>query len=119
MTPMSGRSTPSLGLLGGGPQIAAVVEAARARGWRVVSAEDGIAVSGQPPESWTAFLDGEAYDAVLVGADNHAMLLLLNTLESVLHAQPAVLAALHADRAASLAGYDALLALLRAREVRQ
>jgi GntR family transcriptional repressor for pyruvate dehydrogenase complex len=60
--------------------------------------------------------DLEISRAVLVGADNHAMLLLLNTLESVLHAQPAVLAALHADRGASLAGYDALLALLRARE---
>jgi DNA-binding FadR family transcriptional regulator len=60
--------------------------------------------------------DLEISRAVLVGAENHAMLLLLNTLESVLRAQPAVTAALHADRAASLAGYDALLTLLRARD---
>jgi GntR family transcriptional repressor for pyruvate dehydrogenase complex len=60
--------------------------------------------------------DLEISRAVLLAADNYAMLLLLNSLESVLRAQPAVTAALHADRTASLAGYDALLALLRARD---
>lgn len=69
MMPMTDRSTPSLGLLGGGPQIAAVVEAARARGWPVVAADDSSAAGDRPRESWTAFLDGDACDAVLVGAD--------------------------------------------------
>ena len=69
MRSMSGRSTPSLGLLGGGPQIAAVVDAARARGWPVVAADDASTAGGPSSESWTAFLDGEACDAVLVGAD--------------------------------------------------
>ena len=58
--------------------------------------------------------DLEISRAVLIGADNFAMLLLLNTLESVYRAHPALAAALHADRGASIAGYDAVLTLLRA-----
>lgn len=54
---------------------------------------------------------------VLEGADNFAMLLLLNSVETVYRAHPSLAAALHADRALSLAGYDAVLGLLRARDV--
>ena len=60
--------------------------------------------------------DLEFSRAVLVGADNFAMLLLLNTLETVYRAQPALAHALHSDRAASLAGYEAVILLIRAHE---
>jgi DNA-binding FadR family transcriptional regulator len=53
--------------------------------------------------------------AVLEAARSPAMLLLLNAIEPVYLAQPDVAAALVADRAASIAGYDVALAALRAR----
>lgn len=52
--------------------------------------------------------------AVLLGADSFAMLLLLNSVETVYRAHPELAAVLHEDRALSLAGYDVVLALLRA-----
>ncbi len=50
--------------------------------------------------------------AVLEGAGNLAMVLLLNGLEGVWRANPAISDALAADRATALAGYDLVLALL-------
>lgn len=60
--------------------------------------------------------DLEISRAVLAGAENLAMLLLLNTVETVYRAHPALGEALHEDREASLAGYALVIALLRARD---
>lgn len=60
--------------------------------------------------------DLEFSRAVLVGADNFAMLLLLNSLETVYRSQPELADALHSDRPVSLAGYEAVIMLLRARD---
>jgi GntR family transcriptional repressor for pyruvate dehydrogenase complex len=54
--------------------------------------------------------------AILVGADNQAMVLLLNSVEGVWRAHPALAAALAADRALALAGYDLVLGLLAGRD---
>ncbi len=74
------------------------------------------AQSTETDASLYAARDLEISRAVLVGADNFAMLLLLNSLESVYRAQPELADALHADRPVSLAGYAAVIALLRARD---
>lgn len=52
--------------------------------------------------------------AVLLGADSFAMLLLLNSVETVYRAHPELATVLHEDRELSLVGYDVVLALLRA-----
>lgn len=65
---MPGRTTPTLGLLGDGPQLSAVVEAARGRGWHLLAAADSAV---DPPPGrlpWTTLLDAESCVAVLVGA---------------------------------------------------
>lgn len=53
---------------------------------------------------------------VLKASGSFAMVLLLNSLEAVYRAHPELGAALRADRSASLAGYDAVVALLAARD---
>lgn len=60
--------------------------------------------------------DLEVSRAILIGADNFAMLLLLNTVEAVYRAHPRLGLALTENRALSLAGYEAVIALLRARD---
>lgn len=54
--------------------------------------------------------------AVLEASGSFAMVLLLNSLEGVWRAHPELSSALRADRAASLAGYEAVIALLSARD---
>lgn len=54
--------------------------------------------------------------AMLVAARNPAMVLLLNEVEGVYRAQPDVMEALHADRAAVRRSYTGVVALLEARQ---
>lgn len=61
--------------------------------------------------------DVEFARALLKAAESFAALLLFNALAPVYEAQPALGRALIADRARSLAGYEVVLALLRARDV--
>lgn len=57
--------------------------------------------------------DLEISRAIVVAADNFAMLLLFNSLAAVYRAQPALAAALHHDRKQAMRNYDALLAIVR------
>jgi len=54
--------------------------------------------------------------ALLAGAGNFAMILLLNTVDAVHRAHPEITRAIHADRALSIAGYELVLSLLRGRD---
>lgn len=54
--------------------------------------------------------------AILIGADNFAMLLLLNSLEGVWRAHPELADALSADRGLALAGYDVVVGLISGRD---
>lgn len=54
--------------------------------------------------------------AVLEGAGNFAMVLLLNTLEGIWRARPELAEALAADRDGALAGYDLAVALVERRD---
>lgn len=65
---MAGRSLPTLGVLGGDAIVAAVVAAARGRGWGVVEAADR-STDGAGGAPWTVLLDSECCDAVAVGGD--------------------------------------------------
>ncbi|MFM9057841.1 MAG: hypothetical protein ACKOSQ_01735 [Planctomycetaceae bacterium] len=64
-----GSGTLTLGQLGDDPRTAAVVAAARSRGWGVVPAADSAAdvPAGRVP--WTALLEDATCDAVVVGSD--------------------------------------------------
>jgi DNA-binding FadR family transcriptional regulator len=54
--------------------------------------------------------------AVLSGADNFALVLLLNSVEAVWRAHPELAAALGADRTLAMAGYDVVVAAIASRD---
>lgn len=69
----------------------------------------------QDPDAWRE-RDLAITRGILVGADNFAMVLLLNSVEGVWRAHPELAAALAADRTLALAGYDLVLGLIEARD---
>ncbi len=69
----------------------------------------------QGPDAWRE-RDLAITRAILHGADNFAMVLLLNSVEGVWRAHPELADALAADRALAVAGYDLVVALITARD---